>query len=147
MGARGPVPNRSGDLARPRERKGSEHKTATKGVARPATIPDADPNWHPIAARLWDAILESGQADFYESSDYAIAYSIMDDLSLYKSKDFRSGNMLQVIMATLSSLLLTEGERRRVGLELEAPSSGEDPSADGVMSGYEEGLATVTRIH
>lgn len=41
----------------------------TKGQSRPATIPQPDPDWHPIALMLWNAALESGQADFYESSD------------------------------------------------------------------------------
>lgn len=71
MGARGPVPNRSDDLARPRERKGGDHKSPTKGIAYTATVPEPDEDWHPIARKLWDAMLESGQSDYYQSSDLA----------------------------------------------------------------------------
>ncbi len=81
-------------------------------------IPDADPEWHPIAQDLWESLEKSGQARFYEPSDWAIAYSLCDDLSYYKLARVRSGQMLASIMSALSSLLLTEGDRRRVQVEL-----------------------------
>src|SRR5690348_13422300 len=102
MGARGPIPNRDADLARDRSRKGGDHVPTTKGVSRPATIPDPDPEWHPIAAQLWWALLESGQADFYQSSDWALAFSICDDLSYYKRGTKRSGQMLQTIYSAMT---------------------------------------------
>ena len=78
----GPIPSREADLARPRERKGSDIVPVTKGVLRTVTVPHADPDWHPIAARLYEALKTSGQADFYQDSDWAFAYSLCDDLSL-----------------------------------------------------------------
>lgn len=126
----GPVPNRSEDLARPRSRKGGNQQEVTKGIARPVEIPEPDPEWHPIAAMLWDALTRSGQADFYQQSDWAFAYSLCEDLSLYKSplvsKDGveyhkRSGQMLQTIYSAMERLLVTEGDRRRVRIELDAP--------------------------
>ncbi|WP_234018487.1 MULTISPECIES: hypothetical protein [unclassified Streptomyces] len=93
----GPVPNREADLARPRERKGSDVQPVTRGVARPTKVPNADRTWHPIAKRLWDSLKESGQADFYQQSDWALAYSLCEDLSVYKKSGKRSGQMLQTI--------------------------------------------------
>lgn len=141
MGIRGPVPNRSDDLARPRDRKGGEPQKITKGTSRAATIPDPDPAWHSIAKLLWDACLDSGQADFYESSDYAFLFSICDDVSHYKSSRRRSGQMLASIYSAMEVLLVTEGSRRRVRIELQ---DGTPPSRDGVvlqMAKYQEGLA------
>lgn len=153
MGARGPVPNRSDDLNRPRERKGSDVQPITKGTSRPATIPDADPTWHPIALMLWNACLESGQSDFYESSDYAMLYSLCEDLSMYKSPitakdgtqyDKRSGQMLQTIYSAMESLLVTEGARRRVRIELTNAEDKVDEAAEAVLDDYDRGLYLVS---
>src|SRR3954451_3454665 len=103
--ARGPVPNRSDDLARPRERKGGDVVPVTKGIARPTWIPDPDPAWHPIARQLWDALAVSGQADFYQQSDWALAFSLCDDLSHYKNSSKRSGQMLQTIYSAMERLV------------------------------------------
>jgi hypothetical protein len=40
----GPVPNRATDLARLRERKGRDVQSVTRGVARPAKVPNTDRN-------------------------------------------------------------------------------------------------------
>jgi len=145
----GPVPNRSDDLARPRERKGSDVVPVTKGVMRPVTIPEGDPDWHPIARMLWDSLQTSGQADFYQDSDWAFAYSVCEDLSLYKKPQIsrdgeeyhkRSGQMLQTIYSAFERLLVSEGDRRRVRLELEQPEAEENPAELKVLADYREGL-------
>lgn len=140
MGARGPIPNREDDLARPRSRKGSDQQPVTKGVARPASIPEADEEWHPIARLLWDSLLESGQQDYYQSSDWAIAYSLCEDLSRYKSSNKRSGQMAQTIYSAMSDLLVTEGARRRVRIELEAPEPETKPASVVAIEGYKSQL-------
>jgi hypothetical protein len=122
----GPVPNRESDLARPRERKGKEQVPVTKGELRPVSIPRADNDWHPIARMLWDSLKKSGQADFYQQSDWAFAYSICEDLSLYKKSGRRSAQLAQVIYSAMTNLLVTEADRRRVRIELHEPDAGED---------------------
>lgn len=119
MGVRGPVPNRSEDLSRDRDANRGDRPAVTKGQSRPATIPDPDPDWHPIAHMLWDSTIESGQADFYESSDYAFLYSICEDLSEYKRSVKRSAMMFAALNAAFEALLITEGARRRVRIELQ----------------------------
>ena len=114
----GPVPNRSDDLARPRERKGGNQIPITKGTARPFTVPEPDPEWHPIALMLWDSLTKSGQQDFYQQSDWAFAWSICEDLSHYKNSKQRSAMMLSTIYSAMTSLLVTEGDRRRIRIEL-----------------------------
>lgn len=120
MGTRGPVPKR--EEARQRRNKSETPSVAAPG-ADEVKVPRVDSGWHPIAKKLWQAAKDSGQSKFYEPSDWAVLYSLMDDLSYYKNGAKRSGQMLQTIMASLSSLLLTEGDRRRLQIELSRPSS------------------------
>src|ERR1044072_2919527 len=118
MGQRGPIPNRSEDLARPRERKGGGAKAPTKGISRPCKPPNAPREWHPIARRVWDAAKDSGQCDFYEASDWPPLPPLCDALDHFKRASQRSAQMAQTIYSALGNLLLTEGDRRRAGIEL-----------------------------
>jgi hypothetical protein len=126
----GPMPRREDALARPRSRKGSDQQSVTKGVMRPVDFcMDANENWHRIARQLWDACVSSGQSDFYQNSDYALLYSICDDLSLYKMSGKQSGQMLMTIYSAMERLLVAEGDRRRVRIELHAPEPEQKPAS------------------
>lgn len=140
MGARGPVPNRDQDLARPRSRKGGDQQSVTQGEMRPVKIPNADSNWHPIARKLWDSLKTSGQADFYQNSDWAFAYSLCEDLSYYKKSGKRSGQMLQTIYSAFERLLVAEGDRRRVRIELTEPVPEQDSAAVVAIADYKKVL-------
>jgi hypothetical protein len=139
----GPVPNRSEDLARPRERRGGQVAPVTKGVARGVRIPHADSEWHPIARKLWDSLKTSGQSDFYQNSDWAFAYSVCDDLSYYKKAGQRSAVMLASINSAMERLLVTEGDRRRARIELDSPEEGPTPASVTVLDDYKKGLEIV----
>lgn len=140
MGARGPIPNHSDDLARPRERRGKDEVPVTKGTSRRPTWPHADPEWHKIARELYAACRKSGQADFYQQSDIALLYSLCEDLSVYKKSMKRSGQMLQTIYAALGSLLVTEGDRRRVRIELTEPGEAETDAEVIAINAYQQVL-------
>lgn len=140
IGTRGPIPNRSEDLARPRERKGGDAKAPTKGVARPAKAPNAPKDWHPIARKLWDSVKESGQIDFYAQSDWAVLYSLCDDLSHFKKSKVRSAQMAQTLYSALGNLLVTEGDRRRAGIELTEPPDESDSAAVLAIADYKKEL-------
>lgn len=126
MGSRGPVPKRS-DLRRGHASRSAAETVVTRLPGAPAVeVPEPDAEWDPIARMIWDGACESGQARFYEPSDYALLYSLMDDLTYYKRQSRRSSEMLASIMSGLSSLLVTEGDRRRVRVELtREPVAGE----------------------
>ncbi|MET9861971.1 hypothetical protein ABZY93_22140 [Streptomyces smyrnaeus] len=136
----GPVPNREADLARPRERKGGDVQSVTKGVMREVQIPNAPRDWHPIARRLWDALKTSGQADFYQNSDWAFAYSLCEDLSHYKKAGKRSGQMLQTIYSAFERLLVAEGDRRRVRIELQEPADETQSASITAIADYKKEL-------
>ncbi|MGP3686232.1 phage terminase small subunit [Streptomyces sp. IBSNAI002] len=107
---------------------------------RPTKIPNADRTWHPIAKRLWDSLKESGQADFYQASDWALAYSLCEDLSFYKKSGKRSGQMLQTIYSAFERLLVAEGDRRRVRVELHEPEPEEQSAAVLAIADYKKDL-------
>ena len=136
MGTRGPIPNHSSDLSRDRSRKPERNAVATKGLRRPVTVPEPDPDWHPIATMIWNSMLSSGQTDFYQDSDWAFAWYVCEEVSLYKKPKVaadgsehhrRSGQLFQTITSALGELLLTEGQRRRVRIELEDKKDDESP--------------------
>lgn len=120
MGTRGPVPKRDDERKRTNER---EMPTTRATGAEDVKQPRGDGDWHPIVKKLWKAMGESGQTQFYEPSDWAMAYSLMEDMSHYKRDQRRSPGMLQVILSGLSNLLVTEGDRRRVQIELSRPGA------------------------
>lgn len=142
--ARGPVPHREDDLARPRSRRGSQAPAVTRGLARDARAPGPDPSWHPIASQLWEAVIASGQADFYQQSDYAVLYSLCDDLSHFKRSAKRSAQMAQTIYSALGSLLVTEGDRRRARIELDLPADADDDASVTAIADYKKRLGVAT---
>ena len=119
MGARGPVPKRI------EERLGHVSSADKEAVERvPVTgtvvVPAADEAWHPIARRWYDSLPGSGQAQFYEPSDWATAAYLAEAMSrnLHAGQRF-SAQLFAAVMSGMSNLLVTEGDRRRVRLELE----------------------------
>lgn len=149
MGTRGPVPNRSEDLARDRSRKGGEQREVTKGEMRDVSIPEPDGDWHPIALMVWESLAQSGQSDFYQQSDWAFAYNLCEELSLYKKPRTyadgteyhkRSPEMLKGLLSAMSALLMTEADRRRVRIELQQPEPEETPARVLAIADYQAGL-------
>lgn len=140
------IPNREADLARPRERKGGEVIPVTRGVMQPVSWPHPPKEWHPIAKRLYDAAKKSGQADFYQQTDVALLFSIMDDLSTFKNSEKRSSMMAQVIYASLGPLLLSEGERRRARIELHQPEVQTEAASVTAITAYQRALGLVPDV-
>lgn len=143
MGTRGPVPNRSTDLSRARDANRGDRMPITKGISRPADIPEPDPEWHPTARLLWDAACSSGQADFYESSDFAYLYHVCEELDRYKRDKKRSSMMFAALNQAFEALLITEGARRRVRIELQDETDEDEGAVVMQMDDYRKGLRAV----
>jgi hypothetical protein len=82
-------------------------------------VPEGDPSWHPVAASWFDSLKASGQSDFYEPSDWAIAVYVAEAMSRNLGDGKFSAMLFQSVMSAMSELLTTEGARRRARLELE----------------------------
>lgn len=129
MGSRGPVPKRS-DQRRRRNKSGETERVESAGRA---VQPDPDGGWHPVAVRWFESLGESGQAIFYEASDWATAYLLAESISReLGSGEAPSGASLSAWLKGMSSLLVTEGDRRRMRLELEATPEVDPAEEDAV---------------
>ena len=123
----GPVPKRSDQR---RRRNKPEGPALSKGVAGPA--PDMPPpadHWHDIARDWYLALAQSGQAHYYEASDWATAYYVAEAMSRNLLGGKFSAQLFQSIMSAMTDLLTTEGARRRARVELERHNE-QTPAAD-----------------
>nr|DAE91142.1 MAG TPA: hypothetical protein [Caudoviricetes sp.] len=130
MGVKGPIPKRSTEGHRITQARKFEHGVEPVNViADKVEPPEPDPGWHPIAAKLWESVKQSTFTRYYEPSDWIVLYSACDDLSNYKKQERRSPTMLAAVNTMLTSLLLTEGDRRRVQIEINRIDESEAESA------------------
>lgn len=139
MGARGPVPKRSRE--RRRQNKDSVAETITVDAAKPVQIPKPNARWHPIAKRWFLSLAGSGQAVFYEPSDWALAEYIAEAMSrnLREQKRF-SAVLFAAVMSGMTELLTSEGARRRVRLEIERGDGSEAPANVTAIAKYQKRL-------
>lgn len=132
MGSRGPIPDRESNLARSRERKGSDEQAAKRGQLQPIAIDwQPDPEWSEFVTQCWEAASASGMADFYQDTDYAELWFICQELDRYTAQKVntktgelyykQSPEMVKALLTGLSNLGFTEGDRRRIRIELDAP--------------------------
>jgi hypothetical protein len=122
MGARGPIGKRSEERMghRSKEEKDSITKAPSGAPVGLPDLPDADPLWHSIAADWYLSLRESGQAAFYQPSDWAVARYAADLMSkVLLSERGPNGQLVAALNSVMSSLLTTEGDRRRARMELE----------------------------
>lgn len=130
MGVKGPIPKRSTEGHRITQARKFEHGVEPVNViADKVEPPEPAPGWHPIAMKLWESVKQSTFTRYYEPSDWIVLYSACDDLSNYKKQERRSPTMLAAVNTMLTSLLLTEGDRRRVQIEINRIDESEAESA------------------
>jgi hypothetical protein len=119
-GSRGPVPSQSNQRRR-RNKPDVVVDTAPSAMFGEVVVenaPKADDAWHPMAAEWFNSLARSGQAAFYEASDWAMARIAAQMMSKLCEADKPSAQMLASVLQLTSSLLATEGDRRRMRLEL-----------------------------
>ena len=124
MGARGPIPKRSDQRVRRNKPDVAVEKVESIGVVAVPELGFDDP--HFLTVDLYRSLSESAQARFYEPSDYQIARSVLHFLDQQFKTSRPSGQMVQSLFSQLTDLLLTEGARRRVRLEVERAQAGGD---------------------
>jgi hypothetical protein len=106
----------------------------------------ANARWHPVAKRWFESLSASGQSKFYEPSDWATAELIAESISrelkpqvVGVTKDGEAvmvavppkGQTISAWLKGMSVLLVTEGDRRRMQLELQRPDpAGEEAAGD-----------------
>lgn len=132
MGVHGPIPKRSEERRRVNKPETPQDRVETTG---PVAIPPANPRWHPVAKRIYESLEHSGQAKFYEPSDWAAAYLLAEALSRDLKPQALGVSIItgRVVRATVplkgasfaaylkafAALGVTEGDRRRIGIEID----------------------------
>ena len=105
---------------RSKEEKDLVTKAPSAPPAELPDLPEPDPNWHPIATDWYLSLRESGQAAFYQPSDWAVARYAAELMSRGLSSDRApNGQYVAALNSVMTSLLTTEGDRRRARIELE----------------------------
>lgn len=124
----GPIPKRSDQR---RRRNQSDIPVVSAPGAAVVHKPAPGGSWDPAATRWYESLAESGQAHFYEPSDWAQAWVWAEFLSRALRQGERpSSQLIAAWSAGATELLTTEGARRRLRMELErAKSADEDEDA------------------
>lgn len=65
------------------------------------------------------ALTESAQAKYFEPSDWQAARFVAHEMDRYIRSARPSSQMFAALMSAMSDLLVTEGTRRRVRIEIE----------------------------
>lgn len=122
MAVYGPVPKR--DDERIRRNKPDEPTTVVEmiGAVTAPALGIEDP--HPLVQDLYDSLLESGQAKYFEPSDWQFARFTMVFVNDLLRTSRPSAVMLQTVNSMLADLLFSEAQRRRVRMEVERPDAG-----------------------
>ena len=139
----GPVPKK--DAERRRRNKTPESTGSLSSI--PATIvdidallvgeveiPAADETWHDIAIMMYESVQKSGQVIWMEPSDWAALYLMCESISrdlnpqvvgiteegdVVKDTIPLKGASLSSYLKAMASLMMLEGDRRRLRIELE----------------------------
>jgi hypothetical protein len=128
MGRNGPVPKRAAERRRRNKPEGGEI-TSVPAPAGVVECPPADPAWHPIARRWYESLAGSGQALFYEPSDWATAQYVAEAMSRGLQASRFSAQLFAATMAAMTELLTTEGARRRARMEIERSDAEKEQAA------------------
>jgi hypothetical protein len=141
MGERGPTGKRPEE----RRRRNKDEGVRTQGRAsQNVKPPAARREWHPIAKAWYKALRGSGQSEFYEPSDWAMAQIVAESISrdlepqvvavpestgepVFEKVPMK-GASLSAYLKAMTALMVSEGDRRRAGIALER--GGSDPEAD-----------------
>jgi hypothetical protein len=124
---RGPIPKRT-ETRRRRNDTGVEAVTVDDGPISEA--PPLRDGLHPLAVAWYNALAESGQARYYEPSDWMQAQVLAEAVAEFAENPSKAA-MLNAILSGSTSLLVTEGDRRRLRLEL--TRTGPDPDEEAAV--------------
>lgn len=132
----GPVPKRSEQRRRRNKDAGGE-VTSAAGATQ-VDVPPVEPGWHPLAVDWYESLAKSGQSAFYEPSDWATARFVAEAMSRNLNAGRFSAQLFAAVMAASTTLLVTEGDRRRMRVELERASAVVDADEEAAVAELDE---------
>lgn len=113
----GPVPKRPEDRIRRNEDIVPTDKVEVYGevVVPPLNLPF---DTHPMVVDFFDSLVMSAQAQFYEPSDWEYARLVCFIMNGIVTSPKPSSEMFKALQTAMSNLLVTEGDRRRLRIEI-----------------------------
>lgn len=169
---KGPIPKRESERRRRNTTTESGVSNAVdKLVVDPAVMDDTsmvpaptpDPNWHPLARMQYEAAKRSAIRELYEPTDWAQLFILCDQLSqqleeqvigftptgeVIRATQPMNGSTLAAVLKGFAALLFTEGDRRRLRIEVErqagAAVSAAPPTGETVANARSARLTVVS---
>lgn len=120
----GPVPKRSEQRRRRNKPEGGIDRAALSTPQKLGPDVPEDLALDGLALRWYESLRTSGQAVYYTDSDWASALVVARAIQKFEERP--AAGILQAVLQGMGSLLATEGDRRRMRLELERAAD-EDP--------------------
>lgn len=121
----GPIPKRSEERTR-RNAAGEDGIELKKGEAQPYSWTRADPDWDEPTRDFYYSFRKSGMAAYFQQTDVQWLWLACDELARYRAMGKQSAMLLGSIIQMLNSGFgITEGERRRLKIELDVPQEAE----------------------
>lgn len=122
MGSRGPIPKRSDQRIRRNKQDVPLDVVQAIGVVPiPSELGFDEP--HPLVTDLFLSMKESAQSKYFEPSDWAYAKFALHFADILLKSSRPSSQLLASVQTMLTDLLVSEGSRRRVRLEVERSES------------------------
>ena len=118
----GPIPKRSEERIRRNKPDVPVDKIPVIGMVKAPELGLVDP--HPLVVDLYRSLSDSAQARFYEPSDYEYARFCLHFADVLLKSQRPSAQLLASVNQMLTDLLVSEGARRRVRLEVERSDTG-----------------------
>lgn len=135
----GPIPKKDAERRRRNKTGGNsaipaEVVNVDELLVGEVEVPQPDENWHSIARQIYDSVLSSGQVIWMEPSDWSVLYLLCESISrdlnpqvvgiteggdVVKETIPLKGASLSSYLKAFAALMMTEGDRRRLRIELE----------------------------
>ncbi|MEY8577222.1 hypothetical protein AALI21_02800 [Corynebacteriaceae bacterium 6-324] len=126
-----------------RIRRNKEDEDALQVRKAPAgtvtKLPRVKASWETWTKNWFRSLKESGQSVFFEASDWQAAILLGDQIDAHLKLNKESGRPIrassfEALWSAMGDLLTTEGQRRRLKVELQRDEETTDPDAPGVVS-------------
>jgi hypothetical protein len=139
----GPIGKRDAERTRRNKPENEGKVSLAKGTALGGDPFPIQDHWHPMAVEWYEALADSGIREFYERSDWATAMIVAEELTHYLNSPTgrRSAQMLTALFSMMTSLGATEGDRRRMRIELEKPKPVLESASITAIGDYKSKLA------
>ena len=110
----------------------------------PVKAPSGSSDWHKDAKKIYAAAKKGKQSEYYEPSDWAYLHFVMTELTKHREMN-SSGLMFSTLNSMRADVLMTEGTRRQLDLDLGAADTASSGPTEGDKE-VEKWLVALTKV-